>query len=162
MPTTIIANSGTFLPGRLYFISTPFYNRIKTFQTDKELFYILKKYKLKACAHDCFYLKNIAHLPENTEIVEDKTMQVFMTNIFSVDYPLLPRIRKIYKKLHEGGIILNLYEKYKRQKIKKNEIVSDVSPDELTYVFYFQAFGLLFAIILFLLEVVINKFFKYW
>lgn len=140
-----------------YFISTPFYHQIRT--PHKECYEVLEK-NFSACAHDCYYLKNTAHLPENTKIYPDLFLQGYFTYIFPVDYPLLPQIRNIYSKLYESGLVFNIYKQNERKRTAKNETIDDVTMNELEYVFYFQAFGFSFAVIVFLIEVCIAKLFK--
>lgn len=113
-----------------------------------------------ACAHYCFYLNNMKRLPENFKIYTDKVSWRSFTYIFSVDYPLLPRIREIYSNLFEFGIIRTVIKQYISKVIGKTEIVSDITINQLKYVLYFQTVGLLFGLIVFLIEVKTRKYAK--
>lgn len=143
---------------RQYFISTPFYGQIRT-PVDECLGSLKNNFSI-ACAHDCIYLKNIARLAENVKILPDKYLQRYWTSIFPVDYPILPRIRDIYYKLYESGIIVNILKQYEPIKIDRKAIYSDMTIDELRFVFYFLVCGYLYAIFVFFIEIGSSKIFK--
>lgn len=130
-------NYEVFTPNdyRQYFHSTPYYNQIRVFKYAKECYEPLKNNFLRACAHDCFFLKNLAPPPEYVKILEDVYLKGYYTYTFPVDYPLLPRIRKIYYRLFEGGIIINIFKQYERRKILKNETIYNITFNELGYIY---------------------------
>lgn len=142
---------------RIYFTSSPYYHKIKTPFGD--CLETLKGNASKACAHYCLYLKNI-DLPENVRILQDKNFDEFVIKMFPIDYPILPRIRNIYYKLHEGGIISNNFKQYE-SKAAERETIVDIQLDELRYTFYFLLYGCLLAVFVFLIEVINLKFIKY-
>lgn len=110
-----------------------------------------------ACAHGCTHLKNVAKLPENVKILPDESLRDYYSKIFPIDYPILPGIRNIHQKLCEGGIISRIFKNDERMRIVKAETVGDISLTELGYVFYFEIFASLFALIVFVIEVAGSK-----
>lgn len=143
-----------------YFISTKFYNHIQL--KNNECYESLKTDTSRACTDDCFTLNNVILLPENTRIILDQFLQMYRTLIFPIDYPLLPRIRDIYCKLFESGIVMNYYKPFEGRKIDKIETIGSITLDELKYVFYFLLFGSINASIIFLIETVVFNFSKYF
>lgn len=145
---------------RQLFLSEPFFNQIK-FGSMTECFSMMKKNSSIACAHDCFYLKKIATLPENSKVLPDMYLHSYYTKTFPVDYPLLPRIRSIYYKLYECGIILNFFEPRQSKKIHdSNDKIDGITLNELRYVFYFLFFAFPLALIVFLIELSIFNILK--
>lgn len=143
---------------RPQFISTPFFNKIQT--PVRGCCNSLTKNFLKACAHDCYYLRTMARVPEHTKIIPDKNLQGYWTYIFPIDYPILPRIRKIYHKLYESGIIMNILKQYEPIKIIEKINFSVIKFNELRYIFYLLCSGYLFAMIVILVEILIFKLFN--
>lgn len=142
------------------FLSSKYYNQIQV--PDYGCFDSLKYNYSTACAHSCGFLKNLAIIPEKVKILPDIYLRGYSNLIFPTDYPILRRIRNIYYKLYESGIIMNIFNQYQRVRAYASEIISGVSLDEVKFVFHFQVFGFIFAIIAFLTEVGIEKYFKYF
>lgn len=57
---------------------------------------------------------------------------------------------------------MNIFKQYERQRIHANETVTNITLDELGFVFYFSLFGFVFGMIIFLFETAIFNFLKYF
>lgn len=144
---------------RQIFISTPFYRHVRT--PDQGCYDSLEKNVSRACAQYCVFLENIARLPENVKVIRDIYLQGYRTYTFPVDYPILPRLRKIYYELHEAGIITRIFKQHERGKTEKDRTFSDSTLDELRYVFYFMMLGSLLSAFVFLIEIASFEYFRF-
>lgn len=141
---------------RQFFLSTPFYSYIQT-SVEVKVFNSLNNNFSVAWAGDCSYLRDMAQLPENIKILPDKYLQSYSAYTFPVDYPLLPRIRKIYYKLYEGGIIGELLKLSSRSESKSVIEYNQTTLNELRFVLKFYLCGSLLSSIAFFIEIVTFK-----
>ncbi len=145
-------------PFAQHFLSTRFYSQIRTpdYGCPES---ITSNFSI-ACAHGCYYLKNLAKLPKNAKVFADRYLKGYRTAIFPIDYPLLPRIKKNYYNLHEGGFILRTFEEMERKSVEKGIVPDDtVALEDVKYVCYLLVFAILFTVVVFFAEIVVKKYF---
>lgn len=145
---------------RQFFLSTPLNNHIKTWETDYKCYDSLKFNHSKACAHDCTFLRRAKYDRPYIKISPDIYLQKYFAYVFPIDYPIMHRIRNIYSRLHEAGIIKRIGGQYERNGSEKTSTKSFLLLDEISPLFFFLMYGYICAIILFFVEVLSFKLLK--
>lgn len=140
---------------RQYFWSTPFYNYISLLEGFDSCYNRLKVDGKTACASDCNYMKQEIRGKLDIKVTPDVFMQKYYAYIFPIDFPLLPRIRNVYYRLFEGGVLHNVFEPDEKITPSKNDFT--ISMDKLKSVTDFFIMGCAFSVTVFLLEICIFK-----
>lgn len=145
---------------RQYFRSSVLYDQIQVIDDIHDCLNSIKHNKRLACIEDCTFLRFIFNVTSKHRISKDAQVRRNYVYFFSDDNPLLRRIRGIYSRLYENGIVqfLDNTERFKIQKkfiIRKNE-VKDITFDVIKPAFYLLLIGLINAGLLFVMELFFN------
>lgn len=149
---------------RQYFLSTGHYDEIHLVNNIYQCYNFLQKSNKIACANDCRvmysdFIQN--NYFRKLRISTDVTLRRYYAYVYPIDYPLLPRIRKIYIKVYEAGLISRLIPPLRR--LNKNLSLTDednlrsISLDEIRPINKLLKMGCTFSVILFLTEFIIFK-----
>lgn len=146
---------------RQYFSSTEYYDQIHSTKSINECYDSLLNNSKKACAADCSRMRY--YFGENdlygkVKISPDINLQKYFAYVYPIDYPLMPRIRDVYKKLYEAGLISQIFSenRVKKRSTEEDELNS-ISLDEIGLITKLFKMGCVFGVIFFLIEFTISK-----
>ncbi|OXU29191.1 hypothetical protein TSAR_011288 [Trichomalopsis sarcophagae] len=147
-----------------YFSYWPFiYDQI---QETKSLYECVKAIKVDeriCCADDCHKIRS--RIDSNGrryyQVSEDIYLQWYYVFTFERDHPLLPRLRQVYARLYQSGVIVHLTSPLDPKTINpktENSLtsLSTISFSEIEKGFYFIAIGQIAGMLVFISEVLVN------
>ena len=140
---------------RQYLRSTVLYDDVRISPTIPDCHDLLRKHPEIICAADCAFIDAMTNGSQEFHLSAAKDVQQFFVFLFPMDYPLFPRIQRVYHNLYEAGIMTLFKDREKAErkwKQKRENKVENLSIREFKALFYFLMFGLGIAVAVYCFE----------